>query len=68
MNENGPPSKADYYNSGSSEPAETSELVLNRLEAVRRAWVLEKDGSWIFSHNSFLVAHREENLLRIPLV
>ena len=27
--------KTDYYNSGSTEPAETSELVLNRLEAVR---------------------------------
>lgn len=30
----GTPKKKDYYNSGSSEPAETSELVLNRLEAV----------------------------------
>ncbi len=33
-NESPPPPKGDYYNSGSSEPAETSELVLNRLEAV----------------------------------
>lgn len=32
----GTPKKKDYYNSGSSEPAETSELVLNRLEARRK--------------------------------
>lgn len=34
--ENVSASQADYYNDGSAEPAETSELVLNRLEARRK--------------------------------
>lgn len=41
------PNKGDYYNSGSSEPAETSELVLNRLEAVSRHSVHVVSGTWI---------------------